>query len=67
MGCKKHYRVRHNRDEFVRGGSHINDIEGFWDFAKTRQSHQVYIKPAITVSGQEVNHFPRLVLSVRRS
>ena len=36
MGYRKHYRVRHNRDEFVCGNSHINGIEGFWGIAKTR-------------------------------
>src|SRR5215213_5711084 len=36
MGYRKHYRVRHDRDEFVRGNSHINGIEGFWGIAKTR-------------------------------
>ncbi|MBA2503335.1 MAG: IS1595 family transposase [Pyrinomonadaceae bacterium] len=38
MGYKKHYRVRHNGSEFVRGRSHINGIESFWSFAKTRLS-----------------------------
>ena len=36
MGYRKHYRVRHNRDEFARGSAHINGIEGFWGMAKTR-------------------------------
>jgi len=36
MGYQKHYRVRHDRDEFVRDNSHINGIEGFWGLAKTR-------------------------------
>ena len=36
MGYKKHYRIRHDRDEFVRGTTHINGIEGFWGLAKTR-------------------------------
>jgi transposase len=36
MGYQKHYRVRHDRVEFVRGNSHINGIEGFWGMAKTR-------------------------------
>lgn len=36
MGHQKHYRVRHDRDEFVRGSAHINGIEGFWGMAKTR-------------------------------
>ncbi len=36
MGYKKHLRVHHNADEFVRGNSHINGIESFWSFAKRR-------------------------------
>ncbi len=36
MGYRKHYRVRHDRDEFARGSAHINGIEGFWGMAKTR-------------------------------
>jgi transposase len=36
MGYQKHYRVRHDKDEFVRGSAHINGIEGFWGLAKTR-------------------------------
>jgi transposase-like protein len=36
MGYRKHYRVYHDRDEFVHGNSHINGIEGFWGMAKTR-------------------------------
>lgn len=36
LGYKKHYRLDHEKDEFVSGKSHINGIEGFWGFAKTR-------------------------------
>ena len=36
VGYRKHYRVRHDRNEFARGHSHINGIEGFWGMAKTR-------------------------------
>ena len=36
MGYRKHYRVHHHHEEFVRGNSHINGIEGFWGIAKTR-------------------------------
>jgi transposase len=36
LGYQKHYRVAHDKDEFVRGNSHINGIEGFWGFVKTR-------------------------------
>ena len=36
MGYRKHYRVQHGKDEFVRGTAHINGIEGFWGLAKTR-------------------------------
>lgn len=36
LGYKKHYRVRHGEDEFATEQSHINGIESFWGFAKTR-------------------------------
>ena len=36
FGYKKHLRVHHGKDEFVRGNSHINGIESFWGYAKTR-------------------------------
>ena len=36
VGYKKHLRVDHGANEFVRGNSHINGIEGFWGVAKTR-------------------------------
>ena len=36
LGYQKHLRVNHGEDEFVRGKSHINGIESFWAFAKTR-------------------------------
>lgn len=35
LGYAKHLRVDHGRNEFVRGRSHINGIEGFWGFAKS--------------------------------
>ena len=38
LGYKKHFRVNHGQDEFVQGKSHINGIESFWGFAKTRLS-----------------------------
>jgi len=36
LGYKKHYRINHSRHEFVRGYAHINGIEGFWGYVKTR-------------------------------
>ena len=36
IGYARHFRVDHGKDEFVRGHSHINGIEGFWGVAKTR-------------------------------
>ena len=36
LGYKKHYRVQHGADEFVKGKNHINGIESFWAFAKAR-------------------------------
>ena len=34
--AKAHYRVKHNKNEFANGRSHINGIENFWGFAKFR-------------------------------
>jgi transposase len=36
VGYGKHLRVDHNKDEFAKGRNHINGIEGFWGYAKTR-------------------------------
>ena len=36
VGYGKHLRVEHGRDEFARGRTHINGIEGFLGFAKSR-------------------------------
>ena len=36
FGAKAHYRVKHNKNEFANGRSHINGIENFWGFAKFR-------------------------------
>ncbi|MFN8367248.1 MAG: IS1595 family transposase [Candidatus Kapaibacterium sp.] len=38
VGYKRHYRINHEKNEFAKGSSHINGIEGFWGFAKTRLS-----------------------------
>lgn len=31
-----HFRVNHSKDEFARGKTHVNGIEGFWGLAKVR-------------------------------
>ena len=36
MGYKKHLRVNHGKNEFATRKSHINGIEAFWGYAKTR-------------------------------
>lgn len=36
VGYGKHLRIDHSQDEFARGRTHINGIEGFWGFAKSR-------------------------------
>lgn len=36
VGYGKHLRIDHSQDEFARGRPHINGIEGFWGFAKSR-------------------------------
>lgn len=38
LGFKKHMRVNHGENEFSKNGSHINGIESFWGYAKTRLS-----------------------------
>ena len=38
LGYKKHFRVSHGTNEFANSKSHINGIESFWGFAKTRLS-----------------------------
>lgn len=35
VGFGKHLRVDHGRNEFAKGKTHINGIEGFWGFAKS--------------------------------
>jgi transposase-like protein len=36
LGYKKHYRVIHSENEFVRGKQHVNGIESFWSYTKRR-------------------------------
>ena len=36
VGFEKHFRVDHGQGEFANGTTHINGIEGFWGFSKTR-------------------------------
>ena len=36
VGYEKHFRVDHGKGEYVCGHSHINGIEGFWGYSKTR-------------------------------
>ena len=38
IGYKKHFRVDHGNNQFTNGQVHINGIESFWGFAKTRLS-----------------------------
>lgn len=46
VGYSKHLRVDHGSNEFVNGKSHINGIEGFWSFAKSRLSKFRGLKPS---------------------
>ena len=47
LGYKKHFRVDHGKNEFVRGKSHINGIESFWGTTKTRLSKRRGIKKKV--------------------
>ena len=49
VGYQKHFRVEHGNNEFANDKSHINGIESFWAYAKTRlvrfrgiQKHSFY-------------------------
>lgn len=44
LGYKKHFRVHHGENEFVRGKNHINGIESFWGVTKTRLAKRRGIK-----------------------
>ena len=37
-GAKAHYRVKHCKNEFANGRNHINGIENFWGYCKSRMS-----------------------------
>lgn len=41
----RHHRVHHSENEFVRGRRHINGIESFWGYAKTRLARKRGIRP----------------------
>jgi len=36
LGWQKHFRVNHGDNAFATAHSHINGIESFWAYAKTR-------------------------------
>jgi transposase-like protein len=36
VGYAKHFRVNHGANEFVHGTHHVNGIESFWSYAKSR-------------------------------
>ncbi len=36
LGCQKHFRVERGNNEFATEHTHINGIESFWAYAKTR-------------------------------
>lgn len=48
LWAKKHYRVKHSKNEFARGKKHVNGIESFWSYCKRRLTkfngipHQYY-------------------------
>jgi transposase-like protein len=42
----RHHRVHHSANEFARGRRHINGIESFWSYAKTRLAKQRGIRLA---------------------
>ena len=56
LGYKKHYRLDHSKDEFVRGSSHINGIEGFWDMLRIGYlNSRECIRITFTYTSKKVN------------
>ena len=77
MGYEKHLRVDHAANEFVRGNSHINGIEGFWGFSKSRltrfkglpkSTFYLHLKEcAFRVNNKNVNLYLLLLKIIRDS
>ena len=71
----KHHRVHHSENEFARGRRHINGIESFWSFAKSRLAKQRGIRtgkfyPHLKESEWRWNHrrdnlYQRLLIETR--
>jgi transposase len=36
LGGYKHHRIHHHKNQFARGKNHVNGIESFWSFTKSR-------------------------------
>jgi len=75
LGYQKHYRVQHGENEFANEHSHINGIESFWAYAKTRlirfrgmQKHTFYfhLKECEFRFNHRCQDLPKLVLKMCR-
>ena len=75
LGYQKHYRVQHGENEFANEHSHINGIESFWAYAKTRlvrfrgmQKHTFYfhLKECEFRFNHRHEDLPKLVLKMCR-
>lgn len=77
VGYAKHFRVDHGRNEFATAQSHINGIEGFWGFAKTRLTKCRGMHPAtfylhlkeceFRFNYRKENIYPKLLYLIRNS
>ena len=75
LGYQKHYRVQHGENEFANAHSHINGIESFWAYAKTRlvrfrgmQKHTFYfhLKECQFRFNHRHEDLPKLILKMCR-
>ena len=75
LGYQKHYRVQHGENEFANEHSHINGIESFWAYAKTRlirfrglQKHTFYfhLKECEFRFNHRHEDLPKLILKMCR-
>lgn len=58
LGGYEHHRIHHHENEFARGKNHVNGIESFWSFAKTRMAKLRGIRPEYFILHLKESEWP---------
>ena len=75
LGYAKHLRVKHGENQFAHGKAHINGIESFWGYAKTRlakmrgvhkKTFEVYLKECEWRFNNRTENLYKLLLKMLR-